>query len=217
MASDLPLPPRPSPLPTVYLVDDDASYLRATSRVLKGSGFGVRAFASAHEFLRQLPADAAGCVIADLKMPEMDGFELQAALARTSNALPVIILTGHGDIPSTVQAMRDGAEDFLEKRAPKEKLIAAVRRAFARDEMQRAARAKTQDAQSRLAKLSEREREVLAHVLRGALNKQIADALGICERTVKLHRTSITTKVGVQSVAELAQLAQEAGTFPKGQ
>lgn len=150
-------------------------------------------------------------------MPEMNGLALQAALARTRNALPIIFLTGQGDIPSTVRAMRDGAEDFLEKRAPKAELIDAVRRAFARDETQRAARTKTQDAQSRIAKPSEREREVFDHVLRGALNKQIADELGICERTVKLHRTSIKTKVGVQSVAELAQLAQEAGNFPKGQ
>jgi FixJ family two-component response regulator len=203
--------------PTVFLVDDDASYLAATSRTLRASGFTVQSFRSALEFLAHRNADAPGCVIADLQMPEMNGLALQSALARTRNALPIIFLTGQGNIPSTVQAMRDGAEDFLEKRVPKEELIDAVRRAIARDEKQRAARTKTQNAQSRLAKLSEREREILDHVLSGALNKQIADKLGICERTVKLHRTSIKAKVGVQSVAELAQLVQEAGTFPKEQ
>ena len=208
-----------SPLPhaTVFLVDDDASYLAATSRVLRASGFSVQPFASAREFLVDRDANTPGCVIADLQMPEINGLDLQAALARTPTALPVIFLTGCGDIPSTVQAMREGAEDFLEKRAPKEKLIEAVRRALKRDESQRKARGKTREAQQRFERLTEREREVLEHILRGALNKQIADDLGICERTVKLHRMSIKTKVGAQSVAELVQLAQEAGNFPKGQ
>jgi FixJ family two-component response regulator len=203
--------------PTVFLVDDDSSYLAATSRMLRATGFAVQPFSSAREFLAQRDADTPGCVIADLQMPEMNGFDLQTALNRTSNALPVIFLTGQGDIPSTVQAMREGAEDFLEKRVPKEKLIEAVRRAIARDASQRMAQAKTRDAQARFEKLTEREREVLDHVLRGALNKQIADDLGICERTVKLHRMSIKAKVDVQSVAELAQIAQQADNFPKGQ
>ena len=208
-----------SPLPhaTVFLVDDDASYLAATSRMLRASAFAVQPFPSAWEFLVDRDANTPGCVIADLQMPEINGLDLQAALARTPNALPVIFLTGCGDIPSTVQAMREGAEDFLEKRAPKEKLIEAVRRALKRDESQRKARGKTREAQQRFERLTEREREVLEHILRGALNKQIADDLGICERTVKLHRMSIKTKVGAQSVAELVQLAQEAGNFPKGQ
>jgi FixJ family two-component response regulator len=203
--------------PMVFLVDDDASYLAATSRMLRASGFAVQPFRSAREFLSERDANAPGCVIADLQMPEVTGLDLQAALARTANALPGIFLTGCADIPSTVQAMREGAEDFLEKRAPREKLINAVRRAIERDESQRTARTKTRDAQERFGKLTEREREVLDHVLRGALNKQIADDLGICERTVKLHRTSIKTKFGVQSVAELVQLAREAANFPKGQ
>jgi len=203
--------------PTVFIVDDDASYLSAAARFLRASGFEVRPFKSALEFLAQLDTETPGCALVDLQMPEMTGLDLQAALTRTSNAIPVIFLTGHGDIPSTVRAMREGAEDFLEKRAPKEKLLEVVRRAIARDERERVTRARTREVQARFEKLSDREREVLEHVLRGALNKQIADDLGICERTVKLHRTSITTKLGVQSVAELARLAQEAGTFPKGQ
>lgn len=200
--------------PTVFLVDDDASFLTAATRLLRASGFAVQPFSSSHAFLTQLGADTRGCVIADLQMPEMSGLDLQAAMVRKRNALPVVFLTGQGDIPSTVRAMREGAEDFLEKRAQKAKLITAVRRALAREVWERETRAKAREAQTRLGKLSEREHEVLNHVLRGALNKQIAGDLGICERTVKLHRTSITTKLGVQSVAEIARLAQEAGTFP---
>jgi two-component system, LuxR family, response regulator FixJ len=141
---------------------------------------------------------------------------LQEALARTSNALPVIFLTGDGDIPSTVRAMRSGAEDFLEKGAPKQRLLEAVGRAIVRDEAQRAARERKREAQTLFDQLTEREREVLAPMLRGALNKQIADELGICERTVKLHRTNIKAKLRVQSVAEMVQLANEAG-ITKGQ
>jgi FixJ family two-component response regulator len=196
---------------TVFLVDDDASFLTAAARLLRASGFQVQPFASAQEFLAQLGEDTPGCVIADLQMPAMSGLDLQAALAKTGNAMPVIFLTGHGDIPSTVQAMRDGAEDFLEKRAPKETLLAAVTRALARDALERESRMKLNGVRARFEKLSQREQEVLTHVLRGALNKQIAFDLGICERTVKLHRTSITTKLGVHSVAEVIRLAREAG------
>lgn len=207
--------------PTVYIVDDDASFLAATARLLRASGFAVRTFSSAGEFLAQRDGEAAGCVVADLQMPGMNGLELQAALARTREPLPILFLTGNGDIPSSVRAMREGAEDFLEKRAPKEKLLDAVRRALSRDAREREVRARQREVRARFEALSERELEVLGHVVQGRLNKQIADALGIHERTVKLHRTAITTKLGVPSVAELTRLAQEAGlftaTFPKGQ
>jgi FixJ family two-component response regulator len=210
--------------PTVHIVDDDASFLTAISRLLRASGLAVRTFSSARDFLAQRGADAAGCVVADLQMPGMNGLDLQAALARTGNPLPILFLTGHGDIPSTVCAMRDGAEDFLEKRAPKEKLLDAVRRALDRDARERGERARQHGLRARFDALSEREREVLGHVVQGRLNKQIAADLGIHERTVKLHRTAVTTKLGVPSVAELTRLTQEAGiftasepTFPKGQ
>lgn len=205
---------RLAPRSIVYLVDDDESYLRATARLLKAMGFEVRPFASANEFLGQLPEDPAGCLIADLRMPGMDGLELQAALAKSRRELPVIFLTGERDIPSTVQAMRGGAEDFLEKRAPESVLIAAVRRALEHDQEQRVANQRRNEAHARFAQLSEREIEVLGHVLSGAMNKEIADALTICERTVKLHRTNIKAKLGVDSVAEMATLAQTAGLFP---
>ena len=139
--------------------------------------------------------------------------ELQKGLARTGNSLPLVFLTGHGEIPDSVCAMRQGAEDFLTKRAPREALLDAVRRALRRDARERGERARVRGLRARFDALSEREREVLQHVLRGQLNKQIAADLGIHERTVKLHRTAITTKLGVPSVAELTRLAHEAGLF----
>ena len=208
----------------VHIVDDDPSFLAAVARLLRANGFWVKTYSSAQKFLAQRDADAPGCVLADLQMPEMSGLDLQAALAQTSNPLPILFLTGHGDIPSSVQAMRDGAEDFLEKRAPKEKILDAVARALARDSREREAHNRQRELRARFDTLTEREREVLSHVVRGRLNKQIAGDLGIHERTVKLHRTAITTKLKVQSVAELTRLTQEAGifpepvpTFPKGQ
>ena len=213
MATDSPLAPRPSPLapPTVFLVDDDVSLLRSLSRLLRASGLHVVAHSSAAEFLAELQPDLSGCVITDLMMPGMDGMALQEALRKASSTLPIIFLTGHGDIPTTVQAMRQGADDFLTKHAPKEELLAAVRRALAHNEQQRAARARLEALQQPFQLLTDREREVLRHVVQGKLNKQIAADLGIHERTVKLHRTSITTKLQVRSVAELTRLVQEAG------
>lgn len=199
--------------PTIIIVDDDRSFLTATSRLLRASGFAVRTFSSASEFLAQRDADAPGCVVADLQMPGISGLDLQSALARAPNPQPLLFLTGHADIPSTVRAMRGGAVDFLEKRAPKEKLLDAVRRALACDAQQREERARQQLLRARFDALSKRELEVLAHVVQGRLNKQIAADLGIHERTVKLHRTSITTKLRVQSVAELTRLTDEAGIF----
>jgi len=212
------------PPPIVHVVDDDASFLTAISRLLRANGFSVRTYSSAHEFLAQRDTDSPGCVLADLRMPHISGLDLQSLLAQSPNPLPILFLTGHGDIPSTVRAMRDGAEDFLEKRAPKEKLLDAVTRALGRDSRERAARERQRELRALFDTLTERELEVLSHVVRGQLNKQIAADLGLHERTVKLHRTAITTKLKVQSVAELTRLTQEAGifpeqvpTFPKGQ
>jgi len=202
--------------PTVFIVDDDESFLRAVSRLLRASGFTVEVFTAAREFLAKLQPNTPGCLVADLRMPEMDGLELQAALAKTRNALPVIFLTSKGDIPSTVTAMRGGAEDFLEKGAPKEQILNAVRRALARDDRDRGERERALQARTLLESLTDREREVLACVLRGALNKETAAELGISERTVKMHRKHITTKLGVPSVGEMAQLAQAAGILAPG-
>jgi len=201
------------PEPTIQIVDDDALFLAAIPQLLRASGFAVKTFSSASDLLAACDADTPGCVLADLQMPRMNGLDLQAALARTRNPLPILFLTGHGDIPSSVRAMRAGAVDFLEKRAPKEHLLDAVRRALACDAHQRAERANLRELRTRFARLTARELEVLSHVVRGRLNKQIAGDLGIHERTVKLHRTAITTKLRVQSVAELTRLTAEAGLF----
>jgi FixJ family two-component response regulator len=190
--------------PTVFVVDDDASFLSGMERLLRAMGYAVACYTSAADFLAKRPPRAAGCIVADLQMPGMDGIALQEALAQSDEPLPVVFLTGHGDIPNSVKAMRRGAEDFLTKTAPKEALLAAIERALARD-------AREREMRSRFERLTPREREVLAHVLRGQLNKQIAAELGIDERSVKRHRTSLMGKVGVTSVAELARLATEAG------
>jgi two-component system response regulator FixJ len=211
MNANLSLATRPSSPATVYIVDDDESFLRAVSRLLRHSGFEVAVQHSAAELLANLGPDAVGCVVADLNMPGMDGLALQQALQQTGHPLPIVFLTGQGDIPASVQAMRHGAEDFLTKDAPKKDLIAAINRALLRDEQERAERVRLGAVRQKLALLSDREREVLQQVVQGKLNKQIADDLGIHERTVKLHRTAITTKLGVPSVAELTKMWLEAG------
>ena len=198
---------------TVFIVDDDASFLRSISRLLRAAGYSVQVFESAEQFLEQLAPGMSGCVLADLHMPGLSGLELQAALAESASPLPVVFLSAQGDIPTTVQAMRRGAEDFLTKLAPKEKLLDAISRALARGGLERHALERRRTLHERFDALTPRELEVLNHVVRGKLNKQIADDLGINERTVKLHRTHMKGKLQVQSVAELARLVDEAGLF----
>jgi RNA polymerase sigma factor (sigma-70 family) len=200
--------------PIVHLVDDDASFLSAMSRFLRASGFSVERYASADEFLARHRSGVPGCVLVDLQMPGSSGLDLQAAVASSPDPLPIVFLTAHGDIPTSVRAMKRGAEDFLTKRAPKEELLAAVMRALERDARERAERARLRELHSRLETLTPREREVLALVVQGKLNKEIASELGIHERTVKLHRTAVTTKLQVHSVAQLTRLAQDAGILP---
>ena len=194
---------------TVFIVDDDTSFLATMSRWLRAFGYAVESFTSAADFLAQRPMEAAGCVVADLQMPGMDGIALQEALAQSVNPLPIVFLTGHGDIPTSVQAMRSGAEDFLLKTASKEDLLAAIERALTRDLYEHRARWRQRELMLRFAKLTPRENEVLAHVLQGQLNKQIAADLGIDERSVKRHRSSVMAKLDVKSVVELTQLADE--------
>jgi len=194
---------------TVFIVDDDTSFLATMSRWLRAFGYAVESFTSAKDFLAQRPMEAAGCVVADLQMPGMDGIALQEALAQSVNPLPIVFLTGHGDIPTSVQAMRSGAEDFLLKTASKEDLLAAIERALTRDLYEHRARRRQRELMLRFAKLTPRENEVLAHVLQGQLNKQIAADLRIDERSVKRHRSSVMAKLDVKSVVELTQLADE--------
>jgi len=198
---------------TVFIVDDDRSFLKSVTRLLSAVGYTVWACQSAEELLHELRPDMGGCIVADLQMPGMDGLKLQEALARSANPLPVIFLTGQGDIPASVSAMRGGAEDFLTKRAPKEDLLAAIERALQREARERKQRGRLRDLRQRFNELSARELEVLGHVVRGKMNKEIAAALDINERTVKLHRTNITRKLKVWSVVELSRLTDEAGLF----
>lgn len=199
----------PNSEPTIYLVDDDVSILRSLSRLLRAEGFKVVIHNSATEFLAELPPAAHGCLITDLMMPEMSGIELQETLRQAGNPIPIIFLTGQGDIPTSVLAMRSGAEDFLTKNAPKADLLAAIHRALAHNSEIRATRVHQLALRRPFDSLTEREREVLRLVVQGLLNKQIAAELGIHERTVKLHRTHITTKLAVHSVAELTRKVEE--------
>jgi len=199
------------PAPTIFVVDDDVSFRNAVTRLLRAGGYAVQTFASATEFLQSARTDAPGCVLLDLHMPGPSGLDLQSALARSENPLPIIFLTGHGDIPTSVRAMRAGADDFLTKPVKKEVLFPAIKRALARDAQDREQRARRRQLRARFDALTPREREVLAHVLSGRLNKQIAGDLAAAERTIKAHRANLMAKLQVQSVAELAHLAHEAG------
>jgi FixJ family two-component response regulator len=199
--------------PIVFVVDDNASLLRALSRLLTMAGYAVETFASAPEFLAQHQLQNRGCVIADLRMPVMNGLELQAALARSGNPLPVIFLTGHGDIPTSVQAIKRGAEDFLKKPVQKEKLLAAVNLALANDAAAFELHAHQRELQRHYELLTPREREVLAQIAAGKLNKEIAAGLNAAESTIKAHRASIMEKMQVHSPVELGRLTQELGSL----
>jgi FixJ family two-component response regulator len=196
--------------PTIYLVDDDPSILRSLSRLLRSAGYHVEPFGSAEEFLlyRGNFPDAPGCAIVDLMLPGLNGLELQESLGHQKEPLPVIFLTGHGDVPSSVRAMKHDAVDFLTKPVCADDLLAAIRRAFTADATARDARHQKQELLARYEKLTPREREVLALVVRGMLNKQIAFELGTVERTIKAHRAQIMAKMQVQSVAELVHIAE---------
>ncbi len=195
----------------VYFVDDDKFFLDVMSRILRDSDFDVVSYLSAKDLLNDLNSESRGCVLADLDMPNMDGMALHQELLRSSHPLPIVFLTGSGNIPVSVQAMRLGAEDFIIKGAPKDDLIAAINGAFARFKKEQAIREQQSAVTKKLTLLTDREREVLKHVVQGKLNKQIADDLGIHERTVKFHRTAITTKLNMPSVAELTKFWLEAG------
>ena len=199
---------------TVFVVDDDAAFLTAVSRLLRAGGHSVETFRSAAEFLERPDRDAPGCVLLDLRLPGPNGMEIQAALSTADNPMPVIFLTGHGDIPTTVTAMRRGAVDFLTKPVKKEALFEAVRRALALDAAARRQRARLRMLQERYDALTPREREVMAHVITGQFNKEIAGDLGTSERTIKAHRAALLNKLALRSVAELARFAQDLGVPP---
>jgi FixJ family two-component response regulator len=191
-------------------VDDDAAVLKSLDRLLRSAGFAVRTFSSSQDFLKLHDGTAPGCVVLDLSMPGLDGLQLQQALARAGDVCPVIFITGFGDVPTSVRAMKAGAVDFLTKPFDREQLLAAVRIAIDRDRSARAARAERSSIGVRVATLTPREREVMVHVVAGHLNKQIAAELGIAEKTVKVHRARVMKKMGAGSVAELVTMVSSA-------
>jgi FixJ family two-component response regulator len=198
-------------LPLVYLVDDEPGMLRALTRLLETEGFTVRAFASAREFLAGRQPVEVACLVLDVALPDCDGPSLQRQLIAEGNPLPIIFLTGHGDIPLAVRSIQAGAVDFLTKPVPALVLLSAVRRALAQAETQAAERAASSAFRSRLALLTAREREVLGHVVAGKLSKQIAAELGTGLQTIKIHRMRLMEKMGVTSVAELVRAADQLG------
>jgi FixJ family two-component response regulator len=199
--------------PIVYLVDDDPSFLRALSRRLRAADYRVETFASAEEFLKRGRSETTGCAVLDLQMPGLGGLDLQESLTRAEEPLPVIFLTGHGDIPSSVRAMKGGAVDFLTKPVQGDQLLDAVRQALARAAAERETKRHKRDWDTRYESMTSREREVFSLVVRGLPNKQIADVLGISERTVKAHRAQVMHKMGVQSPAELGRTVEWLGEF----
>ena len=195
--------------PLIHVVDDDEPLRTALQRLLSAAGYRVAGYASAGEFLLDPPGDAPGCLLLDLHMPGPSGIELQEALSRHDIRLPVIFLTGYGDLATGVKAMKAGAVDFLSKPVEREPLLTAVARALELDAAQRAARGEDVQLRARFAQLTAREREVFELVVAGKLNKQIADVLGIAERTVKAQRAQVMTKLGAANAAELGRIAAQ--------
>jgi len=194
--------------PLVCIVDDDDSVRKGLVRLLKAAGFPTRPFASAYEFLRAPESGTLSCLVLDIKLPRMDGLDLQQALRERGVIAPIVFITGHGDVATSVQAMKAGAIDFIEKPVHEEALLHAVRHAIAKSDALRQARTESADVSRRLEALTPRESEVLTHVVAGRLNKHIAADLGITEKTVKVHRARVMEKMEARSVAELVRLTE---------
>jgi FixJ family two-component response regulator len=200
--------------PSVVVVDDDPSVRRALGRLLAAAGFRPVAFASAEDFLRHPLPEGPACAVLDVSMPGLDGLQLQRALQERRAGLPVVFLTGHGDIPMTVRAMKAGAVDFLPKPCNSRDLLAAVGLALEHGARARREAAEAAALRERAEALSPREREVMALVVTGMLNKQVAHRLGVAEKTVKVHRAQVMHKMGAGSLAELVRMAARLGMAP---
>jgi FixJ family two-component response regulator len=191
----------------VFVVDDDAAMRRSLENLMRSVGLRVEAFASAQEFLRRKPPDAPGCLVLDVRLPGPSGLELQRRMAETGLGIPIIFITGHGDVPMSVRAMKAGAVEFLTKPFRDQDLLDAIQQALERDRGARQQRAELDDLRRRFESLTRREREVMGHVVAGLLNKQIAAEVGASETTVKTHRHQVMEKMGAGSLADLVRMA----------
>ena len=195
----------------IHVVDDDPSFRIAIARLLRVSGYEVILYESAGQFLDNPPSNTLGCILLDVRMPSLSGPELQARLLETGHPLPIVFLTGHGDVPTSVRAIKNGAEDFLLKPVPRKDLVEAIERALARCNETHERQLRLRAMHAAVASLTLRESQVFALVVRGKLNKQIAYGLGTSERTVKAHRHAVMQKLGVRSVAEAVSIAEALG------
>jgi len=200
--------------PIIHVVDDDPSFCTAVTRLLRAAKYEVRGYRSAAAFLDSDACADPGCILLDFRMPGVNGLDLQQSLAQMEGRLPIIFLSGHGDVPTSVRAMKAGALDFLTKPVERATLLRAVQNALDVDAAETKSRAILRELRRSYETLTAREREVLAHVVSGKLNKQIAFALGTSERTIKAHRARITEKLAIRSVAELVRIAQSLGIEP---
>jgi FixJ family two-component response regulator len=198
----------------VFLVDDEPELRQALTRLLKAEGLEVEGFGSAPDFLARVTADTTGCLVLDLSMPGLDGLELQERLTATAAKLGIVFLTGHGDIPTSVRAIKAGALDFLTKPVRRDDLLRAVRAALEHASAEQASAAASSDLRNRYEQLTPREREVFTHVIAGKLNKVIAADLGTSEQTIKVHRARVMEKLAVDSVPELVRAAQQLAVPP---
>jgi len=199
---------------TIFVIDDDASVRKSLARLLDSAGFSTESFASADEFLKRERFEGIGCIILDVRMPGLSGMDLQEELNKADYGMPIIFITGHGDIPMSVQAMKKGAVDFLPKPFDEDQLLDALRKAIEKDMQAKAERAGARDILGRMEQLTPREYEILQYLITGMLNKQIAFKLGIAEKTVKIHRSRVFEKLGTRSVAELVRMAEKVGIEP---
>lgn len=195
----------------LYLVDDDEAIRHSASFMLRHEGFVVKTYEDGVSFLEQLDSKARGCVLLDLRMPRMDGLAVQQKLTEKGNDLPVIILTGHGDVPVAVQAMKAGAVDFVQKPYEKQTLLKAIERAFEQMDQEVSNSARAREAKARLTALTAREREVLERLVQGLTNKAIAEDLGISPRTIEIHRANLMMKLEADSLSSALRIAFYAG------
>ena len=200
--------------PTVFVIDDDLSVRKSLSRLLRSIGYAVETFCTAEEFLGREHFEGIGCIILDVQMPGLSGMDLQVELGKAEYSMPIVFITGHGDIPMSVEAIKKGAVHFLTKPFDENDLLGAMREAIEKDRKAKAEQAEVQDIRRRISLLTPREYEILRHVITGSLNKQIAFTLNIAEKTVKIHRGRVMEKLRVDSVAELVRLAEKAGIEP---